>query len=174
MMTDPVSSTYPQIVAVRNAEVSTHWTRYNIQITLNSAILFTFLALRDKPFPAESVGLVVSLGSAFTAIWAAINWRGHWWLRFWNEKLAQLEKDGNLPNVFQDAIAITNHSKICRIGVLATLVPVVFSAVWCVIACTTSYGSPIRFGISVLAFAVTFAIFCAHFTTTPAVGELKQ
>ncbi len=72
--TTAARAAYSEIVAVRNVEVETHWTRYNIQIVLNSTILFGFLAVT---LPSDLTGPTACLGSALTPIWLLVNVRGH-------------------------------------------------------------------------------------------------
>jgi hypothetical protein len=102
---DRYMNSYPQIIALRNAEVQAHWTRNNIQITLNSAVLFGFLALLKEPAVKQPpMSLVMVTGGLLAAIWALINRLGHRWVRYWNEQLGDLERKAGLPLVLHRAL----------------------------------------------------------------------
>ncbi len=72
-------------------------------------------------------GLVVTTGAVFAAVWAAENWRGHWWVRHWNEVLAAIEASERLIPVFTVSSKESKRWGVLRISVLSSLIPLGFS-----------------------------------------------
>jgi hypothetical protein len=133
-MDNPLLESYKQIVAVRNTEQTTHWTRYNIQITLNSAVLFGFMVTTSAGDVDSSLAPVaISFGAVLTAVWMWITRNGHRWIRIWNEQLADIEREADLPRVFSHALDQTTFNMF-HLGAFASVIPVIFAVAWVFVA----------------------------------------
>jgi hypothetical protein len=129
---------YEAIVSVRNAELSAHWTRYNIHTVLNSTILFGFLAAYERSFTGAAIAPAIILGSVLSAVWALMTWRGGLWVRFWNERLAAIEPTSGRPDVFTEAINMSADHGMLRATLVSAAVPLLFSLSWLFFAYMTT------------------------------------
>lgn len=150
---------YQQTVATRSAEVSAHWARYNIQIVLNSTVLFGYLAI-GRPEVAGNRDPVILLGATLVPIWAWINHRGNYWMNFWNERLSAIEAGPPpFPPVFSEAIRRTWRG--ATVAALTTLIPVVFALAWMLLAYQVRRRvyAPTYLSITIGAFVATLLAF---------------
>jgi len=132
------SDSYAEIVSVRNAEVSSHWTRYNIHTVLNSTVLFGYLAIGKQSLAGAATAPAIILGSVLSLVWALMTWRGGLWVRFWNERLADIERAGGRADVFTEAIDMSADHGILRATLISIAVPLLFSIAWCWFAYTST------------------------------------
>lgn len=94
---------YDAIVAVRNAELQSYWTRYNIQVILNGGLIVAVLAV-DRAVLKGRINLwfLASGGFALSLSWVIMILRGKVALHRWDGFLARLEGLLDLVRVFTE------------------------------------------------------------------------
>jgi hypothetical protein len=153
---DRIKHQYQQMIAVRSAELSAHWTRYNIQAVLSSAVLVAFASDRiPTASPARRL-VLVAFAEVLALVWLAMSIRGHRWIGFWNRRLIELERRGDFLRIFQEADVETRSD--ITMTIWATSIPFVFALGWFLAALIMRFdGLPraaviaIQFGSGILA-----------------------
>jgi hypothetical protein len=82
-----------------NTEISTYWARSNLLLALNVGLLaLGFNQERNGLTPA----LLALFGITTTCLWLLIATRGRAWLRFWENRLINVEKLFPQPSMYPD------------------------------------------------------------------------
>ena len=153
----PDPSQYDSLIAVRNTELQTYWTRYNLQLILNGGLLIAAFT-RDKSIPlGQMPPWVISLGGlSLVAIWLGMIFQGKKWIERWNEQLRFFEEELEekvyplFTNIRKTSPA---DNKWKNMTALAAGVPILFGLGW--IAWWAS--SYVLLGILALLFAYSVA-----------------
>lgn len=131
----PSLSQYESLIAVRNAELTTYWTRYNLQVGLNGGLLVAAFASESGKRIAEIPIGWVSLGGATLAIiWLVMIQLGKASIHRWDEQLQlfekQLGKEEVFPlftNIIDSGVALDSWRNMTNI---AAAVPVLCAIAW--------------------------------------------
>ncbi len=119
---------YTGMAMSRNTEVTLRWSRSQMFMIINSAML-SVIFTKDAGFWLLFLASIFGMGMA--AVWLMINQKSQQWVEYWQTRLAQIrhEEEPTTVNVFigpeWDAInkGFTFHK-------LLTILPGVFTAVW--------------------------------------------
>lgn len=127
-MTNDERAMYTGMAMSRNTEVTLRWSRSQMFMIINSAML-SLVFTRDMSFlPFLLLGL---LGMLIAIVWLIINEKSQQWVEYWQARLAQIKhtEDPDTVNVFigpeWDAInkGFTFHA-------LLRILPGAFMGVW--------------------------------------------
>lgn len=84
---------YSSLVAARNTELQTHWTRYNVQVVLNGGLLVTvFASQTGSRIGVVPIWAVSSGGIMLAACWLGMVIQGKAWIHRYDEQLCLFEK----------------------------------------------------------------------------------
>ena len=129
---DPIWYQHQRAIEVRNAELTAHWNRYNIQMVINTGVIYAFATAPKDTIDKYAV-LWVPFGAFLCLLWNAINDRGHRWIGFWNRWIRTFEADAGFRPVFVEAWQDTRKTSF-PVVVLSSLVTLAFSAIWLILA----------------------------------------
>ena len=143
----PSPDQYEHLVAVRNAELATYWTRYNVQVVLNGGLLIAAFA---SPSDSRLLNLpvcLVSLGGITLAIvWLFMVCQGKTWIHRWDEQLSlferELGKDKLYPlfrNIIKSGAALNCWKNMTA---MAAAVPVLCVIAWFALWVYAGQGCP--------------------------------
>jgi hypothetical protein len=134
-MPSPSPDQYESLVAVRNAELATYWTRYNVQVVLNGGLLVAAFAsdsgkrLADLPIGWVSLG-----GVALAAVWFVMVLQGKASIHRWDKQLQCFEKklgEDKLYPLFTNIISSGAALDPWRnMTIIAATVPVLCAIAW--------------------------------------------
>jgi len=138
---------YEQLVAINNAEQATYWTRYNIQVVINTGAIAAYgsIALRQPP-PAHHQVLAAMCvpGLLLAVVWLCMTIAGDKWCDFWQHQLRRVEQKlpRGIPKPFTTAKRAWRRRRFVigrapvdfrSVRSVARLLPVVFIAGWIVV-----------------------------------------
>lgn len=131
----PTAEQYESLVAVRNAELETYWTRYNIQVVLNGGLLVAAFASESGTRLAGLPIWLVSLGGAALAIvWLIMVVQGKGWIHRWDEQLSLFEQQLGTNQMYPLFTNIRNSgaalSSWDNITTMAAAVPILSGLAW--------------------------------------------
>jgi hypothetical protein len=131
----PSPSQYESLIAVRNAELATYWTRYNVQVVLNGGLLVAVFASESGKRIAElPIGWVSLGGVALAIIWLVMILLGKDSIHRWDGQLQCFERqlgEGEVYPLFTNIIssgAVLDPWR--NMTVIAAAVPVLCAIAW--------------------------------------------
>lgn len=97
----PIADQYESLVAVRNTELETYWTRYNVQVVLNGGLLVAVLGRQsDDRIGTLPIWLVCFGGIILAACWFVMVLQGKRWIHRWDKQLSQFEQAAGSEQVY--------------------------------------------------------------------------
>jgi len=138
----PAPDQYESLVAVRNAELETYWTRYNIQVLLNGGLLVAaFASESGTRFAGLPIWLVSLGGVALAIVWLIMVIQGKAWIHRWDEQLSLFEQQLGANQLYPLFTNIKNSgaalSSWANITTIAAAVPILSGLAWFAL-CVTS------------------------------------
>lgn len=132
-MTNDERAMYTGMAILRNTEVTLRWSRSQMFMIINSALL-SLVFSKDASF---TLFLLLSLfGIVMAVVWFLINEKSQQWVEYWQARLAQIrhEEEPTTVNVFigpeWDAI-----NKGWTFHRLLKILPKAFAVVWTIVFC---------------------------------------
>lgn len=133
-----ITDQYEHMIAVRNTELETYWTRYNVQVVLNGGLIVVALAspsgshLMNLPICLVSIG-----GFALAIVWLIMVHQGKDWIHRWDNELCNFEEQVGenelyplFTNIKKSKAADDNWRNITY---LAKAVPILCAITWLVL-----------------------------------------
>jgi hypothetical protein len=157
-MSDRLLHQHARVSEARATELTTQWTRYSIQLAVNTGVLYGFVERRDH-MPDLIETLWVIFGALLSLLWIAINDRGHKWVGFWNRWLRDIEPQAGLPLVFTDALSETKGSFL-PIVVLSGFLPLLFLLAWAALTFVIDLGTGTTAARAVTIVLATLGVCC--------------
>lgn len=93
-----LSEVYAALADRVNTEIETFWSRNNLLLAVNVALLT--VALTSSGLGRMEHILLTALGMFGSILWLLVAIRGRSWLYFWEDRLADIEKSLPPPHVF--------------------------------------------------------------------------
>lgn len=130
-MTDDEKAMYTGMAISRNTEATLRWSRSQMFMIINSAML-SLVFTKDAGFwLLLFLGL---FGLAMAAVWFLINMKSQQWVEYWQTRLAQIKhtEEPDTVNMFIGPEWDTIN-KGWTFHKLLRILPIVFAAVWIVV-----------------------------------------
>lgn len=130
----PSLDQYESFVAVRNAEVATYWTRYNVQVVLNGGLLVAAFASKTGERLAQlPIGWVSSGGIALAIVWLVMLLQGKALIHRWDRELKQFEEqlgEDVVYPLFTNIIKCGAFDPLRNMTAVAAAVPILCAIAW--------------------------------------------
>jgi len=131
---DKLLKVYEQIFHTWRSQVDSYWQRSNYFAAFESAAVAGCWHILNTEHRQPWAGCTMSvLGIALTAVWLYNNHKTHGYVRYWWEKLADIEKEADLKSYRADFVTQQKGGGLIPYSYLLQAVPVIFLAAWLVL-----------------------------------------
>jgi hypothetical protein len=123
---------YAALVAVRNAELQAHWTRYNIQSVLNLGFALAVLGAQPSSFIGEHQMLFAIAGALLGGTWLWFAWESkNVLVNRWGRHLKQFEEEHRDRLAYRlFTLVAAEEEGLGPLTLVQRLLPVGFIIVW--------------------------------------------
>lgn len=101
---NPSGDDYSAVVAMRNVELQTLWTRFNIYLIMNGGFLLAYVSSESGKFLNRHETISATFGFVFALLWLASELAGRHNLRHFDKKLGNLKAHYGVPHILTISI----------------------------------------------------------------------
>lgn len=150
-LSEDVAAVYYSLVTVRNQELATHWSRFNVLALLNVGLM---AAILTRPLKCWQSAALCMLGAVLAMIWLRITRDGKRmltcrWERYIIDFEQRLSPDSRIPKMFTEIALLEGRIKkegdrpteeqSVRLGLQGYL-PVFFIGMWVILMVLAAFG----------------------------------
>ena len=130
---------YELLITLQYQEANRFWTRFQISLAINSALLIAFSALISEDpknvLLINILALIISIiGVVFSVIWNSLSKAGQLWQDYWINKGIELE------NIYNNELRVKIFSEIpsyedkAPVRKLRSRIPIIFIITWSILS----------------------------------------